>query len=93
MVECAAPEDWRRSSVFSLAHWKNGLAFKNIDFAEVGRPIIKIAELKAGITSQTARTMADYGPSVSVRIGDMLFSWSGNPDTSIDVFRWEGEDG
>jgi type I restriction enzyme, S subunit len=23
----------------------------------------------------------------------MLFSWSGNPDTSIDVFRWEGEDG
>ena len=93
MVEYVASEDWRRSSIFSLAHWKNGLAFKNIDFAWVGRPIIKIAELKAGVTSQTARTMADYGPSVSVRLGDMLFSWSGNPDTSIDVFRWEGEDG
>ena len=91
--EHAAPEGWRRSSIFSLAHWKNGLAFKNIDFAEVGRPIIKIAELKAGVTSQTARTMGDYGPSVSVRLGDMLFSWSGNPDTSIDVFRWEGENG
>lgn len=88
-----AAEDWRRSSIFSLAHWKNGLAFKNIDFAETGRPIIKIAELKAGVTSRTARTMADYGPSVSVGLGDMLFSWSGNPDTSIDVFRWEGEDG
>lgn len=23
----------------------------------------------------------------------MLFSWSGNPDTSIDVFRWRGLDG
>ena len=93
MLEHIAPEDWRRSSIFSLAHWKNGLAFKNIDFADSGRPIIKIAELKAGVTAQTARTMADYGSSVSVGIGDMLFSWSGNPDTSIDVFRWEGEDG
>ena len=88
-----ALENWRRSNIFSLAHWKNGLAFKNIDFTETGRPIIKIAELKAGVTSQTARTMADYDPSVSVGRGDMLFSWSGNPDTSIDVFRWEGEEG
>ena len=55
--------------------------------------MIKIAELKNGVTSQTARTMADYDQSVFVRAGDMLFSWSGNPDTSIDVFRWEGEDG
>ena len=93
MVECVAPEDWRRSSIFNLARWKNGLAFKNIDFAEAGRPIIKIAELKGGVTSKTAHTMADYGQSVSVRRGDMLFSWSGNPDTSIDVFRWEGENG
>ena len=93
MIESAAPKDWRRSSIFSLARWKNGLAFKSIDFAEAGRPIIKIAELKAGVTSQTARTMADYGPSVSVGFGDMPFSWSGNPDTSIDIFRWDGEDG
>ena len=93
MVECVAPEDWPKSSIHDLAHWKNGLAFRNIHFSEAGRPIIKIAELKAGVTSQTARTMADYGPFVSVRHGDLLFSWSGNPDTSIDVFRWEGEDG
>ena len=93
MIECVAPEDWRRTSIFSLANWKNGLAFKDINFSKTGRPIIKIAELKTGVTSQTARTVVDYVPSVSVRFGDMLFSWSGNPDTSIDVFRWEGEDG
>ena len=93
MYECVCPDDWNESSLFELAHWKNGLAFKNIDFAESGRPVIKIAELKNGVTSQTARTMAEYDPSVSVRRTDMLFSWSGNPDTSIDVFRWEGEEG
>lgn len=93
MYELVGPDDWKVSSVFDLAHWKNGLAFKNIDFSERGRPVIKIAELKSGVSSQTARTMADYDPSVFVKAGDMLFSWSGNPDTSIDVFRWEGEDG
>ncbi len=93
MYELVGPDDWKEFSVFDLAHWKNGLAFKNIDFSDHGRPVIKIAELKSGVTSQTARTMADYDPSVFVKAGDMLFSWSGNPDTSIDVFRWEGEEG
>lgn len=93
MYELVGPDDWNVSSVFDLAHWKNGLAFKNIDFSDHGRPVIKIAELKNGVSSQTARTMADYDRSVFVKAGDMLFSWSGNPDTSIDVFRWEGEDG
>ncbi len=93
MYELVGPDDWKEFSVYDLAHWKNGLAFKNIDFSDVGRPVIKIAELKNGVSSQTARTMAVYDPSVFVKTGDMLFSWSGNPDTSIDVFRWEGEDG
>ena len=93
MYECIRPDDWREHSLFDLALWKNGLAFKNIDFAKSGRPVIKIAELKNGVTSQTALTMAEYDPSVFVRRGDMLFSWSGNPDTSIDVFRWKGEEG
>jgi type I restriction enzyme S subunit len=93
MYDPVGPDDWKESSVFDLAQWKNGLAFKNIDFSDRGWPVIKIAELKSGVSPQTARTMADYDPSVHVKAGDMLFSWSGNPDTSIDVFRWEGEDG
>lgn len=93
MYEYVGTADWPRASVYDLAIWKNGLAFKNIDFSALGRPVIKIAELKNGVTDQTARTLAEYDPSVFVRAGDMLFSWSGNPDTSIDVFRWEGEDG
>jgi len=93
MYEYVGADDWTRSSVYGLGHWKNGLAFKTEDFSETGRPIIKIAELKGGITPQTARTLGAYDPAALVRPGDMLFAWSGNPDTSIDVFRWAGEEG
>jgi type I restriction enzyme S subunit len=93
MYDYVGTAGWQSSPVYDLAIWKNGLAFKNIDFSNLGRPVIKIVELKNGVTEQTARTMAEYDLSVFVRAGDMLFSWSGNPDTSIDVFRWEGEDG
>ena len=93
MYEYVGADHWERTTVFGLARWKNGLAFKNINFSETGRPVIKIAELKSGITNQTKFTDGDYDESVFVKSGDMLFSWSGNPDTSIDVSRWEGPEG
>ncbi|UZT81607.1 hypothetical protein [Caproicibacterium sp. BJN0003] len=37
--------DWKRRSLYDLAKWKNGLAFKDINFSDVGKPVIKIAEL------------------------------------------------
>ena len=80
-------------SLFELADWKNGLAFKKIDFSETGKPIIKIAELKNGITSQTQFTQGNYGRAVYLTKGDMVFSWSGNPETSIDVFWYDLTDG
>lgn len=80
-------------SLFELADWKNGLAFKKIDFSATGKPVIKIAELKNGITGQTQFTQGDYGSAVSLTKGDMVFSWSGNPETSIDVFWYDLPDG
>ena len=82
-----------RHSLFDLATWKNGLAFKKIDFSETGRPVIKIAELNNGISANTSFTLGEYGEDVFVRWDDLLFSWSGNPQTSIDVFRYRLEDG
>lgn len=82
-----------RSSLFDLAIWKNGLAFKKIDFSETGRPVIKIAELNNGINSNTSFTQGNYGEDVFIRWDDLLFSWSGNPQTSIDVFRYRLRDG
>ena len=79
--------------LFSLAEWKNGLAFRKLHFSPVGKPIIKIAELKNGITAQTAYTQQEFDPSVYLTRGDMVFSWSGNPETSIDVFWYDLPDG
>jgi len=85
--------EWPRHILYEIATWTNGLAFRNIQFSASGMPVIKIAELKAGITGQTKFTMQTFGENVFVRKGDMLFSWSGNPDTSIDVFKWNGPEG
>ena len=42
--------NWKEYILYDLANWKNGLAFKDIYFSDKGKPIIKIAELKNGIT-------------------------------------------
>lgn len=80
-------------SLYSLADWKNGLAFKKIHFSNHGKPVIKIAELKNGITAQTTYTQQIFDDSVHLTKGDMVFSWSGNPETSIDVFWYDLSDG
>jgi type I restriction enzyme S subunit len=69
------------------------MAFKNINFSPTGRPVIKIAEIKNGITEQTQFTDSDYDQRYFVTRGEMLFSWSGQPETSIDAFYWDGPDG
>ena len=83
----------KRMALFDFAIWKNGLAFKEIDFSETGKPVIKIAELNNGITASTAYTDKDYSPDVHLTKGDMVFSWSGNPQTSIDTYWYDLPDG
>lgn len=89
----AFPDDWHRSPLYSLARWVNGLAFRDIQFAANGKPVIKIAEIKEGIAGQTKFTQQTFDSSVHVVRGDLLFSWSGQPETSIDAFWWRGPDG
>lgn len=79
--------------LYDLANWKNGLAFKKIDFSDTGIPVIKIAELNNGISTSTAYTNCIYSEDVHLHKGDMVFSWSGNPQTSIDVFWFPLEEG
>lgn len=84
---------WKRQTLYSLANWVNGIAFRDIHFSPVGKPVIKIAEVKNGVSEQTKFTEQIFGESVHVRHGDIIFSWSGQPETSIDVFRWQGSSG
>jgi len=87
------PQHWERRPLYSLAEWVNGLAFRDIEFSPSGRPVIKIAEIKGGVSDQTDFTDQVFDESVHVRSGDLLFAWSGQPETSIDVSWWRGPDG
>ena len=87
------PEHWDKQALCSMAQWVNGLAFRDIEFSKTGKPVIKIAEIKKGISSQTKFTHQTFDDSVCVRYGDLLFSWSGQPETSIDASWWRGPEG
>lgn len=82
------PEDWNDISIYDLADYINGAAFKKNEYADTGLPIIKIAELKNGITDSTQYCCVKKDSKYYIDDRDILFSWSGNPDTSIDTFIW-----
>lgn len=84
------PLAYRLLPLTDLAEFQNGSAFGMTDFsAGEGLPIIKIGELKQGITRQT-RYCVHRDNSRRIDRGDLLLSWSGNPDTSIDTFLYFG---
>lgn len=88
------PEHWNKSDLHSLAEWINGLAFRQFNFNDEGQtPVIKINELKYGITGQTQFTNQEFDKDYFLKKGDMLFSWSGSPETSIDMFWFDMERG
>lgn len=84
------PRGWKITPIYDLATYINGAAYKAFEpnSERRGLPIIKIAELKAGVTSQTAYSDVAMPEKYRIDTGDILFSWSGNPDTSIDTFVW-----
>jgi type I restriction enzyme S subunit len=88
----ALPKDWTPMPLYGIAEFSNGAAYKDIHFSprSEGLPIIKIAELKAGVTESTKFTVVDLGERYRIEQDEVLFSWSGNPDTSIDTFIWSG---
>jgi type I restriction enzyme S subunit len=83
-------QGWTVGSLYEQAQFVNGAAFRQDDFSEnrSGLPIIKIAELKYGITNQTQYTLKELDSKYKIHNGEILFSWSGSPDTSIDIFTW-----
>jgi len=84
------PEGWSTPSLYEMADYINGAAYSAFapNDARRGLPIIKIAELKADITALTKYSDAQMPEKYLIDCRDILFSWSGNPDTSIDTFVW-----
>ncbi len=87
------PKEWDLKPIFDIAEYINGSAFKQEDFVldrENSLPIIKIAELKNGITEQTSYTNKVKNIRYLIDNEEIIFSWSGSPETSIDIFLWFG---
>jgi type I restriction enzyme S subunit len=89
------PSGWLPKPIYETAGYTNGSVFKISDFSlnENGLPIVKIAELKKGVTAQTKFTEKDFPHKYLIDSGDVCYSWSGSPETSLDVFRWQGGKG
>ncbi len=84
------PKRVERIPIYDIATYINGAAYAAFEPNDErrGLPIIKIAELKAGVTAQTKFSDVLMAEKYRITMGDILFSWSGNPDTSIDTFVW-----
>ncbi len=89
------PKGWELQTLYDMANFVNGAAYKGKDFTDssVALPVVKIAEVKNGITAQTKFTEVDKGDKYKIGDGEILLSWSGNPDTSIDTFIWTNGEG
>ena len=84
------PKGWEVMSFSQTAEFLNGFAFKPRHLGGEGKPIIKIKELKNGITNDTPRYDGDeIAPKYCVQNGDLLFSWSAD----LEAYIWKSGDG
>ena len=79
------PSGWGVRSLDGIADFTNGLALQRYPpDGEESLPVVKIAEMRRGYTSKTARASASIDPRYLVEDGDVLFSWSG----SLELVLW-----
>ena len=74
------PEGWESKPLDQIAEFLNGLALQKFPASdlEASLPVIKIAELRNGITKKSNRASTNIPDEYIVRDGDFLFSWSGS---------------
>lgn len=72
------PEGWQRYALSQLADYVNGYPFEPAELGSAGLPIVKIPELKQGVTDKTPRNSGELIPEkYLLQDGDLIFSWSG----------------
>lgn len=82
------PRGWIVKSLDQIADFLNGLALQNYlpSSNDDYLPIIKIAELRRGMTELSGRASTQIEKKYIVEDGDVIFSWSG----SLEVLVWCG---
>lgn len=88
------PLEWKPVILYELSEWINGKAFGKNDYSITGIPVIKIAELNSGLSANTQYAERDrFDDKYHIEKDDLLFAWSGNPKTSIDIFKFKEKEG
>ena len=71
------PAGWQKLPLTDVANFINGFPFKPEHLQDTGLPVVKIPELRDGVTSKTPFNPGSIVPSRShIGTGDVLFSWS-----------------
>lgn len=81
-----AEDSWEEKSLDEIADFLNGLACQKFPPKpnEKSLPVIKIKEMRTGITDTSDYATEEVPEKYIVEDGDMLFSWSGR----LDVVLW-----
>lgn len=88
--EAGKPIGWVEKPLDKIAEFLNGLALQNFPGNSIdGLPVIKIAELRSGITSKSGRASKNIPSKYVIENGDVIFSWSG----SLTQIVWTGGTG
>jgi type I restriction enzyme S subunit len=83
------PDGWRKVSLGEVANYINGKAFKPTEWSREGLPIIRIQNLNRN-KSEFNYCNFKVDEKYFVNSGDLLFAWSGTPDTSFGAHIWKG---
>jgi len=85
-----AEDDWEEKSLLKIADFLNGIACQKYPPKnELDKlPVLKIKELRGGISDSSDWSSTDIPKKYFVRNGDVIFSWSG----SLIVKIWDGEE-
>jgi type I restriction enzyme, S subunit len=85
-----AEDNWEEKALDEIANFLNGLACqKHPPKNEVEKlPVLKIKELRGGISDTSDWASTDISDDYIVHNGDVIFSWSG----SLLVKIWNGDD-
>lgn len=84
------PEGWATKPLDKIADFLNGLALQKYPAeGEDDLPVIKIAELRSGVTAKSGRASRSVPEQYIVNDGNVLFSWSG----SLTHLVWTGGQG
>jgi len=85
------PYGWRVLPLDEIADFLNGLALQNFppENEEDYLPVIKIRELKNGVSDSSERATSKIPDKYIIHDGDLIFSWSG----TLEVRYWVGGEG